>query len=107
MPILTEANPHRKRRPPVWVVILAVVVLPLSSVFAWSCYRTVRIGDGARCVVFGRINGFDWPSDWGGFWETDATSSFYNEPGDGWSGRAYKLPGGWKTGWYEVIWRWE
>jgi hypothetical protein len=55
MPILTETTHPRKRRTPVWLLILALVVLPLVGLFAWSWYQPVRFLYGLRGVGFGRV----------------------------------------------------
>lgn len=55
MPLLTEAAPRKKRRAPVWVLILAGTVFPVVGVFAWSWFQPVAIpfgwlGDGNNDV---------------------------------------------------------
>lgn len=99
MPLLPEADPPSKRRAPVWLLILAVVVLPLVGVFGWSWFQPVTITQGKRGVAFGRTTypyhrmagrrgpGFTW----------DGSSRV------GWM--AVKLPGS-ETGWYAVGWAW-
>lgn len=53
MPILTATDPPRKRRAPAALVILAVMILPLAGVFAWSCYQPVQLELGGHMVGFG------------------------------------------------------
>src|SRR4051794_37635397 len=45
MPILTEADPPRKRRHR-WRIVLAMVILPLAGVFVWSWFQPVVINFG-------------------------------------------------------------
>jgi hypothetical protein len=84
MPILTEAAPPRKRRAPVWLLILAVVVLPPVGLFGWSCYRTVHLKHAHRWIAFGRTK--KGPAN--------------RNSGPGWTTVNLKLPGGRFTGWY-------
>jgi hypothetical protein len=92
MPILTETTHPRRRRLPVWALILAVVVLPLLGVFGWSLHRPVLIDDGLRQAAFGRFNieprGNSQPN----------TLHF--------GGGCLKMPGGRQTGWYVWYWFW-
>ena len=53
MPLLAEADPPRKRRPPVALVIFAVVVVPLVGLIGWSCYRPIELHQSNHCVAFG------------------------------------------------------
>lgn len=53
MPILAETAHTRKRRLPVWALILAVVVLLPVVVFWWSCYQPVSIHLPGRGIGFG------------------------------------------------------
>jgi hypothetical protein len=90
MPILTTADPPRKRHAPMWVLILAVVALPLVGVFAWSCVQPVVLDAGTKGLAFGRnpyfgAGGFRLPGYW--FW-------------------GVKLPGGPTTGYYVVVCKW-
>jgi hypothetical protein len=53
MPLMTEADPPRKCRAPVWALVLAVVVLPLAGLFGWSCSKPVILGTQTPSVQFG------------------------------------------------------
>lgn len=92
MPLLTATDPPRQRRVPVWMLILALVVLPLVGLFAWSCYQPVRLVVNSRGIAFGRFS------------EDDLRQEPTGIPGYGWS--AFKLPGGRKTGSYVVAYIW-
>jgi hypothetical protein len=52
MPFLTETSQPRMRHLPVWLLILAVGILPLG-VFAWSCYRPITLEVGVHGVGLG------------------------------------------------------
>jgi hypothetical protein len=53
MPILTETTPSRKGRAPVWLLIIALVVLPPMAVLGWSCYQPVTFVLDDHCFGFG------------------------------------------------------
>ena len=53
MRILTEADPPRKRRVPVALMILAMVVLPLMWVFGWSWIQPITLRLEGHGVGFG------------------------------------------------------
>jgi len=57
MPILTKTTHPRKRRTPVWLLVLALVVLSLGTVVTWSCFKPVSL------VYQGRGVGFGWAAD--------------------------------------------
>jgi hypothetical protein len=62
MPLLTEADSPRKRRTPVWVLILAAVVLLAAAVFGWSWFQPVKLYFGEwGWVAFGYNRGNYWP----------------------------------------------
>ena len=97
MPLLTEADPPRKRRALVWVIILAaVLVLPLG-LFAGSCVLPIEFGNADRGLAFGRVI-------------MPATSQRFGMH-TGYSNRSgvigVKLPGDVNTGWYLVSWAWQ
>jgi hypothetical protein len=54
MPLLTEATHLRKRCVTVWLLIFALVVLPVGVV-GWSCYQPVQLSLGAGAINFGRM----------------------------------------------------
>ena len=94
MPLLSETDPRRRRRLPVWAVILAVGVLPLVGLFAWGWYwpMEVRVAE-RKGVAFGRFN------------PDFKTMPWVMKPN--FVRVSCKLPGGRKTGWYLAAWRWE
>jgi hypothetical protein len=100
MPILRETDPLRKRRTPVWLLVLAVVVLPLVGLFAWSFHRPVQLLHGRRGILFGRVpinaGGYSSPRGQSYVWGTIPAYEL----------RYFKLPGGRKTGWYMGAWYW-
>jgi hypothetical protein len=78
----------------VWLLILAVVVLPLVGLFAWSCYHPVRLLYGPHWVGFGRITiPFDPHPPW------------VFQPDYAWVG--FKLPGKRGREWYAASWVWK
>lgn len=101
MPLLTEADPPRKRRVPVALLILAIMVLLPVGVFGWSCHRPVSVVVGSRGIGMGRIAGEGFVRSW----QQGGGTVWYNEPDNGFW--AVKLPGGQRTGWYIVLWIWQ
>jgi hypothetical protein len=92
MPLLTEADPPKKRRSPVWALfLLAWVLLPVVA-FAWSFVQPVRIGTQHRRITFG-ISNFDY-----------STMDQIVSPTFGLL--HIKLPGGPATGEYVFSWAW-
>jgi hypothetical protein len=100
MPLLTEADPPRKRCAPVWALILAVVVLVPVVVIGWSCFQPIFLVFGKRKVAFGRTT-FP-PAIESGYRRT--TYFFQVTPGYGYWG--VRLPGGPNIGWYGGTWAW-
>jgi hypothetical protein len=99
MPILIETTHPRKRRAPVWLLILAVVVLPLVGVFAWSCVQPVVLFDGTRGVAFWHLT----EAQLSGFMHRPSNYSFFRGPNRGMN--IFKLPGH-ETGYYLAGWAW-
>jgi hypothetical protein len=99
MPLLTEATHPRKRRAPVWLLVLAVVVLPLVGLFGWSWSQLIDLGPPDLGVAFGCLNeettraagasGANYA------WEGDLIHGFWT----------FRLPGK-EAGWYYVGWTW-
>jgi hypothetical protein len=92
MPILTETTHLRKRHAPVWLLILAVVVLPLVGLFAWSFYQPVILSYQMSGIAFGRIS------------KEALRPPRSLKPNYFWVD--FKLPGGKETGWYAAGWIW-
>jgi hypothetical protein len=97
MPILTATNPLRKRRPPVWVRVLAGALLTLQiGVFAWSWYEPITLFCGEVGLVFGYQKGArliteGWPSSHSGVWFVYRAP--WEQPSDGYAvGWKKRLP---------------
>jgi hypothetical protein len=80
------------------LILLAVLILPLVGIFAWSFYQPVLLGRQGQGVSFGRTT-----NDL----RRHATSSrpgFISNVQANFGWWAVKLPGGRKSGWYGVVW---
>ena len=98
VPILTETNHPRKRRAPVWLLILALVVLPLVGRFGWSSYRP---------IVLRGTGGTDWYFFLGNAGEGDKFLPTPRTVGPKFISLSFKLPGRRKTNWYAAYTVWE
>jgi hypothetical protein len=93
MPLVPEAIPLQKRRAPLWLLILVLVVLPPVGLFGWSFHRPVLIRGGCwRNAGFGRIYSDPGGASW--------TNTLY------FGGGYLKILGGRQTGWYVWYWFW-
>jgi hypothetical protein len=103
MPILTQPDPHPKRRRPwLWVLlgVPGVVLALLVGLVAWSWEKPVLLGNVGRGISFSRTS-----QELAPFSSHSAAGyAWLHQPGFGWC--AIKLPGGPKSGWYGVFWYW-
>ena len=53
MPLLTKADPPRKRRAPLWALALAAIVLLPLGLFAWSWHQPVELAASGHQLNFG------------------------------------------------------
>jgi hypothetical protein len=93
MPILTQPDPHPKRRRPwLWVLVaVPMVLMLLGGLVAWCCHRGMFFGTPTHWVAFGNTP-----------WIPQRFPPPDTPPGYGYW--LIKLPGGRETGWYTIIW---
>ena len=109
MPLRTETDPPRKRRLPVALAILAVVVLPLVALFAWSLYSPITVGESPRQVTFGHYpdSALGPTKTNSAGYASDSTRGYRWVTFKLWAMRPGELPGGSREWWYAVAWSWQ
>jgi hypothetical protein len=91
MPLVTDASSSHKRRVSGWG-LLAVLVLPLATAFAWSWFQPLRFAHQRGGILVG-------------YSARTRNSGWFAHSNGGWV--RVKLPGGRKTGAYGVGWGWQ